>query len=174
MGKSTAEPVSALSPIDDSEEIDPLNPCFNAEQTLALGHALSARFHLGQTGVELANEAALECSEDSLNVLKRLIANNEAEIQELLVGAYVWMGEMEILELATMPYADYLKTDHWQSMREMALAISAHRCQVCNSPNHLHVHHRTYENRGNEQSIDLTVLCAECHQLFHENRKLVK
>ena len=42
-----------------------------------------------------------------------------------------------------------------------------YRCQVCNSPHDLHVHHRTYERVGHEDPADLTVLCMWCHDLFH-------
>jgi predicted HNH restriction endonuclease len=31
----------------------------------------------------------------------------------------------------------------------------------------LDVHHNTYENYGDERSQDLTVLCGECHGMFH-------
>jgi replicative DNA helicase len=50
-----------------------------------------------------------------------------------------------------------------------ALSRAGHRCQVCNSPDKLDVHHRTYERVGQEQLDDLTVLCDRCHGLFHEH-----
>ena len=71
------------------------------------------------------------------------------------------------LSLATMPYAQYLKTDHWQAVRKAALERADHRCQTCNTPDNLHVHHRTYENRGSERDSDVIVLCKECHERFH-------
>lgn len=76
------------------------------------------------------------------------------------------------VDLRTMPYADYLQTDHWKKMRTGALERSGNRCQICNSPSTLSVHHRTYERRGNENPEDLIVLCQSCHQLFHDNGKL--
>ena len=69
--------------------------------------------------------------------------------------------------LRTMPYAQYLKTPHWQSMRKAALARVEYRCQLCNSNGSLDVHHRTYERRGCERTTDLTVLCRVCHSTFH-------
>lgn len=72
-----------------------------------------------------------------------------------------------------MPYDEYLKTEHWQTLREKALKRAGHRCQLCNtSLGSLHVHHRTYERRGRESLRDLIVLCADCHAMFHEQRKL--
>ena len=70
-------------------------------------------------------------------------------------------------DLATMPYADYLKTDHWQTVRKAALERAEHRCQTCSTDEHLHVHHRTYENRGAERDSDVIVLCKTCHERFH-------
>lgn len=70
-------------------------------------------------------------------------------------------------DLTTMPYVDYLRTEHWQDTRAAALHRAGHRCQVCNGDERLEVHHRTYERRGEELPEDLTVLCADCHRLFH-------
>lgn len=65
-----------------------------------------------------------------------------------------------------MNYSAYLRTKEWQSRRKAALKRAGYRCQVCNSPDHLEVHHRTYEHIGNELPDDLTVLCDSCHELF--------
>jgi hypothetical protein len=71
------------------------------------------------------------------------------------------------LELAQMPYPEYLETPEWQQRRRIMLKHAEHRCQVCNQDRQLRVHHRTYERRGNEQPGDLIVLCDECHALYH-------
>jgi len=77
------------------------------------------------------------------------------------------MTNSRIEELKTMPYEEYLKTPEWAEKRANALQRADYRCQICNSPHSLHVHHRTYENRGDEQLEDLTVLCDDCHVLYH-------
>lgn len=70
-------------------------------------------------------------------------------------------------------YATYLRTRHWQRMREVALRRAEHRCQVCNASKNLHVHHRTYERcPGNERATDLTVLCSDCHALYHDKPRV--
>lgn len=77
--------------------------------------------------------------------------------------------------LASMPYQDYLQTDHWKATSKAAKERASHRCQVCNKLDpHLHTHHRTYVRRGAEREDDLIVLCAKCHSLFHANGKLAK
>lgn len=81
--------------------------------------------------------------------------------------------ERERERLRTMPYRDYLKTEHWQRLREAALRRARFRCQVCNVGHlRLNVHHRTYERRGSERNDDLIVLCERCHLLFHEQGRL--
>jgi 5-methylcytosine-specific restriction endonuclease McrA len=76
-------------------------------------------------------------------------------------------------ELKTMPYAEYLKTEHWQQIRNRSLRHAGYRCQICNAKDvPLNVHHRTYERRGEEITRDLIVLCKDCHELFHNNKEL--
>lgn len=67
-----------------------------------------------------------------------------------------------------MDYFLYLKSPEWAQKREAAIERAGSRCQVCNSPDRLNVHHRTYERIGCEIAGDLTALCEECHQLFHD------
>lgn len=77
-----------------------------------------------------------------------------------------------IHELQVMPYAEYLKTDHWAELRAQKLRSAKYRCQVCNTNQHiLDVHHRTYERRGRELLNDLTVLCRPCHERHHVGDK---
>lgn len=71
-----------------------------------------------------------------------------------------------------MDYQAYLRSDWWKRRRKRALVMAEFKCQVCNSPHQLEVHHRTYTNLGKEEDPDLTVLCGECHSLFHEHRRL--
>lgn len=83
------------------------------------------------------------------------------------------MNIQRLIELREMDYQDYLKTPEWQEIRREALRRAKNRCQICNSSDYLHVHHRTYENKGDEDLSDLTVLCSDCHQIFHQAGKIV-
>jgi len=73
-----------------------------------------------------------------------------------------------------MPYRKYLHTYHWEHLRELKLLEVDNRCQICYNKVGLNVHHRTYERLGHEKLMDLTVLCKECHELFHKHGKLKK
>lgn len=65
-------------------------------------------------------------------------------------------------------YEAYLQSPEWQQRRKAALERAEYRCQICNSPQRLDAHHRTYERLGNEEPADLTVLCRACHDTFHD------
>lgn len=73
-----------------------------------------------------------------------------------------------------MPYKDYLQTSFWQLIREWIIEKRGAKCQICNSTENINVHHRSYENLGDEREEDLVVLCQSCHEIFHKNGKLAK
>jgi len=75
----------------------------------------------------------------------------------------------ELAALKSMPYPEYLKTEHWAETRKLVLKRAGYRCQTCNAKGELHVHHNTYKRRGEENMADLVVLCADCHKTFHDN-----
>lgn len=67
-----------------------------------------------------------------------------------------------------MPYKTYLKSDHWEEIRTNMLEKYNHRCAMCDRTDNLQVHHKTYDNRGNEkEEDDLVVLCPICHMKEH-------
>ena len=67
----------------------------------------------------------------------------------------------------SLEYDEYLRWVVWAALRRWKLDAADHRCQVCNHPDDLQVHHRTYENFGQERECDLIVLCDECHRRHH-------
>jgi 5-methylcytosine-specific restriction endonuclease McrA len=70
-------------------------------------------------------------------------------------------------ELRQMPYARYLKSAHWQIVRQRALPNAEHRCFYCGKTEQLDVHHLSYRRRGCEFDEDLIVLCRQCHTDEH-------
>ncbi|MCK4487447.1 MAG: HNH endonuclease [Desulfobacterales bacterium] len=70
--------------------------------------------------------------------------------------------------LSALPYLDYLRTEHWQALAKKARQRAGYRCQLCNQNGVLHVHHRSYQNRGRKGELkDLIALCETCHRRFH-------
>lgn len=76
----------------------------------------------------------------------------------------------DAITLRSLPYQEYLKSDHWQTVRSLALERAEHKCAVCDSTQALNVHHKRYDHRGEEQDYidDLIVLCQSCHAKFHD------
>lgn len=64
-------------------------------------------------------------------------------------------------------YAKYINSLEWQNRPERLQAIQRDcgRCVLCNSSEDLEVHHRTYENFGNEKLEDLYTFCRQCHEI---------
>lgn len=77
--------------------------------------------------------------------------------------------EQAILALRRLPYAEYLRTAHWQRVRELALDRAGHQCELCSHTETLEVHHRTYERLGFERPADVIALCHDCHRDFHRS-----
>ncbi len=69
--------------------------------------------------------------------------------------------------VAETSYEQYLRSDGWRRTRQLALEYYGDKCCLCNNPNNLNVHHRTYERKGHEKLADLIVLCRDCHASYH-------
>lgn len=85
-----------------------------------------------------------------------------------------------IIQLRSMPYGSYLKTEHWRRVRcAMLIAYDARCSRVgCDDAMEqhyfgdqadLHVHHKSYANRGYERFEDLELLCKLCHRREHNH-----
>lgn len=70
----------------------------------------------------------------------------------------------------SLPYEVFLKTGYWYQIRKFVLERDGHRCANCQVTQKLHVHHKTYEHRGDEFNHleDLITLCERCHEIEHE------
>ena len=69
--------------------------------------------------------------------------------------------------LRSLPYPEYLRTEHWQERRKAALERYEYACWKCDKRTSLQVHHLTYDYRGMESTEELMVLCADCHKKEH-------
>ena len=65
----------------------------------------------------------------------------------------------------------YYSSAAWRSIREACLARDGYRCRLCNSPDDLQAHHRSYARFGHEDVDDLTTLCAPCHDLVTDHQR---
>jgi hypothetical protein len=68
-------------------------------------------------------------------------------------------------------YKRYLQSPQWKRLRRLAISSVDGFCQRCKQPKKdLEVHHKNYNNFGNEDLSDLEVLCKSCHELIHDNK----
>lgn len=83
---------------------------------------------------------------------------------------------MDTLSDTQKRYRDYLNTDYWKAVSDAVKARANYRCSVCNRPDNLAAHHRSYKHRGNELEHleDLICLCTPCHTLFHVRQQQEK
>lgn len=74
--------------------------------------------------------------------------------------------------MARKTYQDYLASPQWKSRRNQVVRKKK-VCELCGSSDHLNVHHKYYSNGtqknilGNEPNYLLTLLCEDCHHLWH-------
>ena len=98
---------------------------------------------------------------ESCTEFRLRLHNEERRLGRLARGA-------RTAQLRKLPFGVYRMQPEWQARRSATLARAGHRCQACGARDaRLDVHHNTYENYGDERPRDLTVLCEECHGLFH-------
>lgn len=64
-------------------------------------------------------------------------------------------------------YAQYLKSDHWKSLKASKERKAPRRCAICASLKQIHLHHLFYRGWYGEKHEDLRWLCARCHKLAH-------
>jgi len=68
-------------------------------------------------------------------------------------------------------YYSYLRSQKWKDTAITKIILVGRRCELCGYPKNLHVHHKTYENFGDELMSDLEVRCRYCHEYRHGQRE---
>lgn len=78
---------------------------------------------------------------------------------------------MKVHDSPTGWYAEYLRSDRWQSLRRKVLVRAGGRCEGCLDAPATEVHHRTYEHVCKEFCFELVALCDACHRRVHQIAK---
>jgi 5-methylcytosine-specific restriction endonuclease McrA len=73
-------------------------------------------------------------------------------------------------------YQVHLASPYWKAVRNLVKERDGHRCVLCNTPEDLTVHHRTYKHVGREMDNlgDLTTLCRPCHEAHHATKDAMR
>jgi len=81
-------------------------------------------------------------------------------------------SDEELMRLKTMPYREYLETEHWDTVRRRKLFEANYTCERCEIRGVLmDVHHLHYSTRGEEEMEDLLCVCRPCHKIVDKERK---
>lgn len=65
-------------------------------------------------------------------------------------------------------YVNYINSEKWQILRQQVIKEYNGLCFYC-LENAKDVHHKSYDNFGNEPLSDLVLLCRKCHEEEHIN-----
>ena len=69
---------------------------------------------------------------------------------------------------AMRPAGNHPRPSHWENLRALKLEEQESACACCpndsKSGYQLELHHRHYENWGNEKPEDVVILCSLCHE----------
>ena len=114
--------------------------------------------------------------EDDYLAAKRKPAKRLDDVLPAVIKRVEARGRLEgedqarIDHLRSMPYDQYLRTEHWREIRNRTMERDGHQCRWCGSRKVLNVHHLTYERRGQERASDVITLCRSCQELAHPER----
>ena len=104
------------------------------------------------------------------------------------------LTEEPVWYLKSIPYWEYLQTDHWKILKQKFIDKNGAACQQCGvrwigqrdfivtelaeegccevesrpRPPKFNLHHLTYERLGEERLADVQLLCLMCHNLEHK------
>jgi hypothetical protein len=67
-----------------------------------------------------------------------------------------------------LAYQDYLKSEHWESLRREAFRVYGYKCRHCRAKKRLQVHHHTYRHPWETCTVaDVYPVCRNCHRKEH-------
>tara|TARA_Y100000034_G_scaffold127221_1_gene179699 strand:+ start:1020 stop:1658 length:639 start_codon:yes stop_codon:yes gene_type:complete len=64
-------------------------------------------------------------------------------------------------------HRSYIGSKEWKARARDLRTRRGNQCEICGSSRFCQVHHNTYISKGDEDELDLIVLCADCHSIFH-------
>lgn len=141
-----------------------------AEAIAALGHPSGVRRllttlfgHEEQTAARLQACRQLEAS---ATALRRHV---ERETLPALRRRWHALSLVEAEKRTTIDYDAYIYTKAWRQKATAAKEAAGYRCRLCHRSGdevRLEVHHLTYERLGNEQLMDIAVLCPDCYRFY--------
>lgn len=69
-------------------------------------------------------------------------------------------------------YYQYIASAEWYARTEQVRLRNNGVCEICNLRYATEVHHRSYQNLGNERDEELLSICHYCHGVIHNKVEL--
>ena len=95
--------------------------------------------------------------------------SEEYKLYSMLVSDFPHDNRGEIKNyILSIPYKEFLESIYWKIISS-TIKHRAKKCQMCGKRTGLQVHHKNYNNHGQElqNMSDLVVLCRDCHKKIH-------
>ena len=86
------------------------------------------------------------------------------ELQKALQGRIKEINKKDFHEW----YKTYLQSEDWFEKRRLVFERCDGWCEGCGVKRSIQVHHKTYQNVGNEFLFELLGVCKDCHERIHE------
>ena len=130
--------------------------------------------HINETNIEKGPLSTQSFTRRYLRIADKVRESHKDRfINELQAGMFARVDFGHIKEkLKKMDYKDFLKTPYWAAISKHVKYLAGNKCEYCGSSEKLEVHHKTYENHGDElhHLEDLVCLCHDCHAMIHKKR----
>ena len=69
-------------------------------------------------------------------------------------------------------YQVYLRSQHWQKIRQLALNRDKFTCLDCGAKSNLQVHHSVYRDSPYQTKLqDVFTVCRDCHEKEHQIKR---
>lgn len=136
--------------------------------------------YLQRNGIRYVRHQCLKCGKSIKGLKTKELEKQGQHIEDLPPWneelARKWMNCRTQYEQTRHPlqagldlYQQYLLSDTWKSKRKRALRRDDYRCQACCAAPAVEVHHKSYQNIGDEPLFELVSVCKECHLQLHQS-----
>lgn len=96
----------------------------------------------------------------------------DIEIQDELGIVKMKASENQHYSARKLAYMAYLKTPHWENLRQERFKIDSQRCVSCGSGSNIQGHHIKYRDDYATCTVDdIVTLCFGCHDYMHQTMK---
>lgn len=142
--------------------------CFNKHREAVKNIELISNYHKSLKEVYPNLECSCYSCFEERRKRRKIETKNNITLET--TNNYTLNHSQIVQNLKSLPYKEYLQTEHWKIISQKTKERDNNKCRLCDSEYRLNVHHKCYDHRGEEQYYleDLVTLCNNCHDKFHK------